>query len=112
MAATSPSAQPTRRHVDGIPAEEGNPIATTRSPVHYASARCARFGGGRIAMKALVYTGEGVALEERPVPEVEREDDVRIIVDASGICGTDRNIVLGHVPAEAGTILGHEAVGT
>lgn len=63
-------------------------------------------------MRALVYSGPGKAeLQERPVPPLTAPDDVRIRVVGSGICGTDRKILLGHFPAEPGVVLGHESVG-
>jgi 2-desacetyl-2-hydroxyethyl bacteriochlorophyllide A dehydrogenase len=64
-------------------------------------------------MRAIVFKQERVvSLEERPDPVVERADDVVVKVEATGICGTDRNIVLGRFPARPGVILGHESVGT
>ncbi|MFF1904850.1 zinc-binding dehydrogenase [Kitasatospora sp. NPDC058218] len=63
-------------------------------------------------MRALVYLGPGKAeLQERPIPTLTAPDDVRVRVIGSGICGTDRKILLGHFPAEPGVILGHESVG-
>lgn len=64
-------------------------------------------------MPALVYSGpnEGVGLATRPVPHLSEGDDVLVRVAATGICGTDRGIVLGSFPATPGVILGHEAVG-
>jgi fructokinase len=63
-------------------------------------------------MPALVYTGPlaGVELTTRPVPEI-RDDDVLVRIAATGVCGTDRGILLGNFPAVSGVILGHEAVG-
>ncbi|HEU4409061.1 MAG TPA: alcohol dehydrogenase catalytic domain-containing protein [Polyangiaceae bacterium] len=64
-------------------------------------------------MKAIVFKQERVvSLEQRPDPAVERADDVIVKVEATGVCGTDRNIVLGRFPARPGVILGHESVGT
>lgn len=64
-------------------------------------------------MSALVYSGPpgGVELTTRPVPALVEESDVLVRVIATGVCGTDRNIVLGCFPAVPGVILGHEAVG-
>jgi threonine dehydrogenase-like Zn-dependent dehydrogenase len=62
-------------------------------------------------MLAAVFAAQGqLTLEERPVPEVSRPDDILIAVEACGICGTDLQILAvppGH-PATPGTILGHE----
>lgn len=63
-------------------------------------------------MPALALAGKGgLELAPRPVPALAEPDDVLIRVVATGICGTDRGIVLGHFPALPGVILGHEAVG-
>jgi alcohol dehydrogenase len=65
-------------------------------------------------MWALVYHGPGQkAWEEVPDPEITDEGDAIVRVDATTICGTDLHILAGDVPeVHAGTILGHEAVGT
>lgn len=63
-------------------------------------------------MRALVYLGPGtVTLQERPIPALTAPDDVLVQVVGSGVCGTDRKILLGHFPARSGVILGHESVG-
>lgn len=64
-------------------------------------------------MPALVYAGPqiGIEMATRPVPEISGGDDVLVRVAATGVCGTDRGILLGNFPAVTGVILGHEAVG-
>ncbi|MEX2971493.1 zinc-binding dehydrogenase [Streptomyces sp. C184] len=63
-------------------------------------------------MQALVFeTGERLRLCSRPLPALCHPDDVLVRVAASGICGTDRSIVLGDFPARSGVVLGHEAAG-
>jgi threonine dehydrogenase-like Zn-dependent dehydrogenase len=63
-------------------------------------------------MKGIVYKGlRDLALEERPEPALTRPDEVLVRIEATGICGTDRNIYLGNFRAREGTILGHESVG-
>ncbi len=63
-------------------------------------------------MRALVYRGPGVVrLEERPVPSLAAPDDVLVRVVGTGICGTDRKILLGRFPARPGVVLGHESAG-
>jgi (R,R)-butanediol dehydrogenase/meso-butanediol dehydrogenase/diacetyl reductase len=62
-----------------------------------------------------VFMGNGVLeLQERPMPQIKKEDDVLLRVEACGLCGTDLNILA--VPpahqAAPGTVLGHEFVGT
>jgi alcohol dehydrogenase len=64
-------------------------------------------------MKGLVYSGPGKrAWTKVPDPRVQDPRDAIIEVDAVTICGTDLHILGGDVPeVEAGTVLGHEAVG-
>jgi len=62
-------------------------------------------------MLAAVFKGEGrLELEQRPVPQIQRDDDVILQIGAVGICGSDLHIL--HVPqrhpAKLGVILGHE----
>jgi len=64
-------------------------------------------------MKALVYTAPNVVeYRNEPSPDCD-ENDVRVRVDAAGICGSDLHAYLGHdnrrVPP---LILGHEVCGT
>ncbi len=66
-------------------------------------------------MQALVKTAKGVGnieLQDKPVPRVERPDDVLIEVRAAGICGTDIHILHDNFPYWPPVILGHEFVGT
>lgn len=63
-------------------------------------------------MKALVLTEERrLKLVDRPVPCVSEADDVLVRVSQTGICGTDRSVLVGKFNAVPGTVLGHEAVG-
>lgn len=63
-------------------------------------------------MKALTLNHDlTLSLTERPKPELGAPDDVIVRVVQSGICGTDRSVLVGKFPAEAGVIMGHEAVG-
>jgi 2-desacetyl-2-hydroxyethyl bacteriochlorophyllide A dehydrogenase len=66
-------------------------------------------------MRAVVFDGQGRSgLRDVPRPEVRRDDDVVLRVDACGICGTDVRVLA--VPpqhhANPGTILGHEIAAT
>jgi alcohol dehydrogenase len=65
-------------------------------------------------MKALVYQGPGQrSWELVPDPTILEPTDAIVRIDSSTICGTDLHILKGDVPeTTAGTILGHEAVGT
>lgn len=65
-------------------------------------------------MKAIVLTtGDKHELLEVPLPE-PREDEIRVRVEASGICGTDLHIMHGQFPTGRGRplTLGHEFAGT
>lgn len=63
-------------------------------------------------MKAIVFKKEMLlSLEDRPYPDLVNPDDVVVRVHSTGICGTDRNILLGRFPARQGVVLGHESVG-
>lgn len=61
-------------------------------------------------MKAAVFDGHEISVNEVPKPELE-ESQVLIRVKASGICGTDLAIVKGHLPTPTPLILGHEFAG-
>ncbi len=65
-------------------------------------------------MKAMIYHGPGdKAWEDVPDPELRDDRDAIVRIDAATICGTDLHILNGDVPeVPAGTVLGHEAVGT
>ncbi len=65
-------------------------------------------------MKALVYHGPGErGWDTVADPSIIDPTDVIVRVDTTTICGTDLHILKGDVPeTTAGTILGHEAVGT
>ena len=65
-------------------------------------------------MQAAVFLGEGrLELQRRPIPSVQKRDDVLLRVEAASVCGSDvqiLNVPPGH-PATVGAILGHEYVG-
>lgn len=66
-------------------------------------------------MKAAVFEKAGsFVIKDVPVPQIEREDQVLLRVDAVSICGTDVHITATPPGYDAtpGTILGHELVGT
>jgi alcohol dehydrogenase len=64
-------------------------------------------------MKALVYHGPGKkALENRPMPRIDKAGDAIVKITKTTICGTDLHILMGDVATCApGRILGHEGVG-
>jgi L-iditol 2-dehydrogenase len=68
------------------------------------------------AMKAAVLHGiEDLRLEDRPVPRLQKPDDVLIRVRAIGVCGSDihyyRHGRIGRFVVEAPMVLGHECAG-
>ena len=65
-------------------------------------------------MKALVYHGPGQrGWDTVDDPTILDPTDALVRIDTSTICGTDLHILKGDVPeTTAGTVLGHEAVGT
>ncbi len=68
-----------------------------------------------MTMNVPIFVGEGrLEYQDRPVPRITRDDDVLLVVEASGICGTDLNILA--VPAahkaKTGIVIGHEGVAT
>jgi threonine dehydrogenase-like Zn-dependent dehydrogenase len=64
-------------------------------------------------MKAVVWHGVGqISLDEVAEPSLKNTTDAIIKITASSICGTDLHMVRGTMAMmEAGTILGHEAIG-
>ena len=65
-------------------------------------------------MRALVYHGPGQRTwDEIADPTIVAPTDAIVRIDSTTICGTDLHILKGDVPeVQAGTVLGHEAVGT
>ncbi len=71
-------------------------------------------------MRAIVTRPGGgrVWLEEIPAPSREAPDDVLVDMLRVGVCGTDREVINGHIPPHIGLpqgseyiVVGHEAVG-
>jgi alcohol dehydrogenase len=65
-------------------------------------------------MRALVYHGPGQrGWDTVADPTIVDPTDIVVRIDTSTICGSDLHILKGDVPeTTAGTVLGHEAVGT
>jgi alcohol dehydrogenase len=66
-----------------------------------------------LVMKAFVYHGpNSMSFDEVPMPEILKPSDAIVRVTTSTICGTDKHIRHGGVPAvKPGTIIGHEFCG-
>ena len=64
-------------------------------------------------MRALILTPDrSLELTELDRPQVKAARDVLVRVHQTGVCGTDRSVLVGKFAAEAGVVMGHEAVGT
>ena len=65
-------------------------------------------------MRAAVFKGNGkMEIENRPIPLIEKGDDVILRVEAASICGTEVSILsipLKH-SAKTDVVLGHEYIG-
>jgi threonine dehydrogenase-like Zn-dependent dehydrogenase len=62
-------------------------------------------------MQAVVFDGTRPTLTELPLPVISDPRAALVRIRATGICGTDRAILLGEFPAVPGVILGHESAG-
>jgi threonine dehydrogenase-like Zn-dependent dehydrogenase len=63
-------------------------------------------------VRAVVFRTEGVVeVDEVAAPVIVDDGDAIVRVRLAGICGTDLHVLHGEVPMDAGSILGHEAVG-
>ncbi|UPK97282.1 hypothetical protein LCI18_008217 [Fusarium solani-melongenae] len=64
-------------------------------------------------MKAVVFDGPfKVSLQDRPVPQLEHDQDVIIKVGATALCGSELHVYRGHQKSGTGFIMGHEFTGT
>ncbi|EGX43720.1 hypothetical protein AOL_s00215g456 [Orbilia oligospora ATCC 24927] len=65
-------------------------------------------------MKAVVFKGpKWIAVEERPIPQIQESDDVICKVDYAGLCGSELHVYRGVEKKDVtGFIMGHEFVGT
>ncbi|KAJ4263361.1 hypothetical protein NW762_006180 [Fusarium torreyae] len=64
-------------------------------------------------MKCVVLNGPfQVSLENRPIPQVQDEQDIVVKVSATALCGSDLHLYRGHMSGGAGFIMGHEFTGT
>lgn len=63
-------------------------------------------------MKAIVKNKQGVALEDRVIPQLQDENSILIKVAVAGLCRTDSYAAQGHIPIKDSVILGHEFSGT
>jgi threonine dehydrogenase-like Zn-dependent dehydrogenase len=63
-------------------------------------------------MRAVVYIGDGVELQNLPRPRLTEPGDAVVRVTTTAICGSDLHVVHGRIPGMSpGGVLGHEFVG-
>ena len=63
------------------------------------------------ATAAVLHGVEDLRIETFDLPKV-RTDDAVLRVEACGLCGTDHELFMGHIPAPYPIVPGHETVGT
>ncbi|CAG9996022.1 unnamed protein product [Clonostachys byssicola] len=64
-------------------------------------------------MKAVVFDGPyKVSIQDRPVPQLQDDNDIIVKVSASALCGSELHVFRGHQPSATGFIMGHEFTGT
>ncbi|KAJ5195603.1 uncharacterized protein N7498_009041 [Penicillium cinerascens] len=63
-------------------------------------------------MQAVVFKGPlEVALEQRPLPQIQDPTDVILKVRYTALCGSELHVFRGHQPSTTGFIMGHEFTG-
>ncbi|KAJ4854492.1 zinc-binding dehydrogenase domain-containing protein [Trichoderma breve] len=64
-------------------------------------------------MKAVVFDGpRSVSIQDRPVPQIQDDEDIIVKVSATALCGSELHVYRGHQPSTTGFIMGHEFTGT
>ncbi|EFX00301.1 alcohol dehydrogenase [Grosmannia clavigera kw1407] len=64
-------------------------------------------------MKAVVFDGpHKISVQDRPVPQLQADNDVIVKVQATALCGSELHVFRGLEKATPGFIMGHEFVGT
>lgn len=63
-------------------------------------------------MRAVVFTGDGVKVDDVPEPTIQEDGDALIAVKKSAICASDLHLLHGKTPGmREGGVIGHEFVG-
>ena len=63
-------------------------------------------------MRAVLFTGDGVVVDEVPSPSLSEPGDALVRVTTTAICGSDLHVIHGRIPGMSpGSVLGHEFVG-
>ncbi|OBT74441.1 hypothetical protein VF21_06601 [Pseudogymnoascus sp. 05NY08] len=64
------------------------------------------------SMQAVVFKGPKlVALETRPIPQIQDSKDIIVKVKFTALCGSELHVFRGHQPTVPGFIMGHEFTG-
>ncbi|KAL7896022.1 GroES-like protein [Trichoderma sp. TUCIM 5745] len=64
-------------------------------------------------MKAVVFGGpRSVSIQDRPVPQIQDDEDIIVKVSATALCGSELHVYRGHERPQPGFIMGHEFTGT
>ncbi|HWC15102.1 MAG TPA: alcohol dehydrogenase catalytic domain-containing protein [Actinomycetota bacterium] len=63
-------------------------------------------------MRAVVFTGNGVTVDDVPEPQIEETTDAIVAVKKTAICASDLHLLNGKTPGmREGGVIGHEFVG-
>lgn len=62
-------------------------------------------------MRGIVYTGDGVEVSNELTVRDPGPNEVRLRVEAAGVCHSDLSVVNGTIPFPAPAVLGHEGAG-
>ncbi|KAF9890575.1 hypothetical protein FE257_005706 [Aspergillus nanangensis] len=63
-------------------------------------------------MQAVVFKGPlEVAVEQRPIPQIQDPTDVILKVRYTALCGSELHVFRGHQPSGTGFVMGHEFTG-
>ncbi|KAL6236552.1 hypothetical protein BDW75DRAFT_108565 [Aspergillus navahoensis] len=63
-------------------------------------------------MRAVIFKGPyKVAVEERPIPQIQHPEDIIVKATYTALCGSDLHVYRGIEPAGEGFIMGHEVTG-
>ena len=62
-------------------------------------------------MRGIVYTGEGVEVTDALEVRDPGPNEVRVRMEAAGVCHSDLSVIDGTIPFPAPAVLGHEGAG-
>lgn len=62
-------------------------------------------------MRGIVYTGDGVEVTDQLQLRACGATDVRVRIEAAGVCHSDLSVIDGTIPWKAPSVLGHEGAG-